>query len=279
MSKQKSPVCGYDFTLGEEFVNRNELTNILKKYTKKWTFQLEKGESENGYIHYQGRFLLKVKARVTAVKKFFVKQIHLSITSSENRDNMFYVIKNESRIAGPWSNNDPYVPRQLREIDQLFKWQQFIVDDASVWNTRTINVIIDKIGNNGKTILKTHIGVRGIGRSIPFSNDYRDIMRMVMATKKVPLYIIDIPKGIRKENLFQFFSGLETIKDGYAYDDRYSFREEYFDCPNIWVFMNHKPDKGYLSLDRWKLWSLKDKVLSELSEDEDDETDDEDTDI
>jgi len=59
-------------------------------------------------------------------------------------------------------------------------------------------------------------------------------------------------------------SGIETLKDGYAYDDRYHFKEEYFDCPQIWVFMNMVPDISMLSKDRWKLWVIKEGKLQTL---------------
>ena len=84
---------------------------------------------------------------------------------------------------------------------------------------------------------------------------------MVMDTPKVPLYIIDIPRAVNKDRLFQLFGAIETLKDGYAYDDRYHFREAYFDCPNIWIFINHKPNLDLLSRDRWELWHLKHRVL------------------
>ena len=147
-------------------------------------------------------------------------------------------------------------PRQIREIEALYPWQQQIVDDANVWNTRVINLVIDKTGNNGKSILKNYISVHGIGISIPFCNNYKKIMCFVMDTPKKRLYIFDIPCSVNKDRLHGLMNGIETIKDGYAYDDRYSFKEEYFDCPNIWVFSNKQLDMEYLGINKWKLWSI-----------------------
>lgn len=216
-------------------------------------FQLEKGES--GYEHYQGRISLKVKSRLP---KWPYDKIHWSPTSKANSDNDFYVTKEETRTQGPWKDTDEnlYIPRQIREIKELHPWQQQVADSRHTWDTRTINVLVDTKGNNGKSILKTYIGCQGLGRSLPFMNDYRDIMRMVMDTPKKTLYIIDIPRALRKDALFQFFSGVETLKDGYAFDDRYHFREAYFDCPTIWVFMNMVPDTEMMSKDRWKYWTI-----------------------
>lgn len=227
---------------------------------KKWCFQLEEGE--HGYKHYQGRISLNEKKRKTTLLKELKKieeleTMHISATSNGGKDNDIYVTKEKSRIAGPWSdkteNVTTYIPRQIRDIE-LRPWQKLVVDDAEIWNTRTINWVEDKDGNKGKSILKTYIGVHKIGRSLPYTNDYKDMMRMVMATEPCKLYIIDLPRAISKDHLYQFCAGIETLKDGYAYDDRYKFREKYFDCPNIWVFSNKPPDYSLLSNDRWKLW-------------------------
>ena len=138
----------------------------------------------------------------------------------------------------------------------LYPWQQQIVDDANVWNTRTINLVVDTQGNNGKSILKTYVEVHRIGRAIPSCNNYKDIMRTVMNTPKKRLYIIDMPLSINKEKLCNLMECIEMIKDGYAYDDRYHFKEEFFDCPNIWVFSNKPFDITYFSLDKWKVWYI-----------------------
>lgn len=89
---------------------------------------------------------------------------------------------------------------------------------------------------------------------------------MVMGLPKKPLYIVDIPRAIRKDKLDEFFAAIESIKDGFAYDKRYKYKQEYFEKPNVWVFMNILPDTKMLSSDRWKLWKQgKDKTLEEIA--------------
>jgi len=236
--------------------DKTALMTHIKARAKHWAFQLEAGK-ETGKLHYQGRVSLKTKTRKPS-NQFGDLKINFSPTTNCNSDNDLYVMKEDTRIEGPWTDKDKeiYIPRQIREIKELRPWQKLVVDSRLIWDTRKINIIYDPQGNHGKSILKTYIGVYGLGRSLPFTNDYRDIMRMVMDTEKKPLYIIDIPRALRKDQLYQFFSAIETIKDGYAYDDRYSFREEYFDCPVIWVMMNAIPETEYLSKDRWVFWSF-----------------------
>lgn len=258
----------WDFRVNADGLTYQDIKTGLAGIAKHYVFQLEKGDT--GYLHFQGRISLMKKRRAEEkhiLLKLFDKwqPNYLAPTTTDNKGNVFYVMKDDTKIEGPYTDKDVdvYIPRQIREITDLRPWQLKIVEDAKKWDTRTINLLFDPNGNNGKSILKTYIGVYGIGRSIPFTNDYKDLMRMVMDTKKMSLYIIDIPRALKKDHMYNFFAGIETLKDGYAYDDRYVFKEEYFDCPNIWVFSNMVPDMSYMSNDRWKLWRIVDGDLKE----------------
>lgn len=204
----------------------------------------------------QGRFHLKVKERITGVIKKF-PGFHLSITAEASITNYYYVEKEDTRIRGPWKSDDIEVkiPWQMEGIIPL-PWQQQILDDANIRSRRTINILLDKVGNIGKTILVCYAGIHRIARTIPFRNDYRDMIRMVMDAPKSKMYMFDIPRSTQKDKLYEFFAGIETLKGGYAFDDRYKFREEWFDAPNIWIFTNTEPDRNLLSPDRWKIWEV-----------------------
>lgn len=257
-NKMTGSCCVSDIRVSADKTTTDGLRQKFKEIAKKWSFQLEKGET-TGYLHYQCRISLKQKKRDNELRKILDLECYISPTSCENRDNNFYVTKEDTRVDGPWMDSDSYIPRQVREIEKLHVWQQQILESRLVWDTRSINILYDPIGGMGKTTIKTYIGAHKFGRALPFMNDYRDMLRIVMDTPKVPLYIIDIPRAISKDKLFQFFSAIETIKDGYAYDDRYSFKEQYFDCPTVWVFMNVIPDRDYLSKDRWVFWRFSKK--------------------
>lgn len=258
--------CVWDFTVGFDFIEFDDLKNKLKENCKKYCFQLEL--SENEYKHYQGRISLKRKVRLTGLKKLFVTpQIHWSITSNENKSNMFYVCKDDTRINGPWKDTDieRYIPRQIREIESLYPWQQNIVDNYDRWDTRTINILYCPQGNIGKTTLVGYMRAHGLGFKIPFCNNFKDILRIVCDVPTYRCYLMDMPRAISKENLAQLYSAIEDIKNGYAYDDRYKFKEKHFDCPNIWLFTNILPQLEFLSLDRWKLWEVIDYELKPLT--------------
>lgn len=70
-----------------------------------------------------------------------------------------------------------------------------------------------------------------------------------------------MPRAINKEKLYQFFSGIETLKSGYCYDDRYKFTKRLFDRPRICIFTNVEPDETLLSKDMWRIWTVIDNQL------------------
>lgn len=261
----------WEFRSNAEGITEIDIINALKGVAKHYAFQLEL--SDTGYLHYQGRMSL-IKKRREKEKHILLSLLkdwqpnYLAPTVVECKGDTFYITKEDTRIKGPWTDKDKvlYIPRQIREVEKLYPWQQHIVDDAKVWDKRCINILYDTHGNNGKSILKTYIGVMQIGRALPFTNDYKDMMRIVMDTPKRSLYIVDIPRALKKEHMFNFFGALETLKDGYAYDDRYSFKEEYFDCPNIWVFMNVIPELSLLTQSRWKIWTIIDHDLVRMTD-------------
>lgn len=234
--------------------------NYLKEISKTYCFQLEKGEESNK-LHYQGRFSLKSKMRhATLVKQFNEAEwnnVCLSPTSEVNKTNMFYVMKPESRVDGPWSDkNEPmFIPRQFQEvIDKGLKpWQRHIVEDVE-FDSRIINLIYDPKGGIGKTSVMGILGSQGLAEILPPLNDYKDLMRMVCDLPTAKKYIIDMPRAINQTKVEGLYSALENIKAGWVFDDRYSTKRKWFDSPILWVFCNRLPNMDLLTTNRWKIW-------------------------
>lgn len=261
----------YAFTLNEQedcVLNEDtikEIKSIFRRVASRWVFQLEEGE-ESHRKHLQGRVSFKQAKRVSECAKVLPFKAHYS-PEHDSEAGDFYVTKEETRVEGPWSDKDqtPYIPRQIREVDSLLPWQQSIVDSLKVWDTRTINILYDPNGNIGKSTICGYIRAYQLGRVLPPVNDIKDLLRMVCDMPTNTSYLFDMPKSQNKDRLYGFFSGVETLKDGYAYDDRYTFKEKIFDCPNIWIFTNKVPDTEYLSMDRWKLWTVENKRLTSMA--------------
>lgn len=270
-----NPIKTYDMTIKSHSEEKEEeiekereiLDKFFTKMCDKWCYQLEKGEG--GYLHYQCRMSLKERKRKTQVINILEEYdigAHVRPTSSGCTRNMFYVLKEDTRIAGPWADIETmeeeglYIPRQIREIKELRPFQQDIIDKSKEWDKRTINIVVDEgDGNNGKSTLKTYMRCHKMATVLPYCNDFRDIMRMVYCLPTSTCYIIDMPRALTKKHLEQFFAAIEEIKNGYAYDERYTFKDKVFDCPNIWVFTNRCPETTLLSPDRWKVWRISSK--------------------
>lgn len=259
----------YDFTISKNAVPDREkcLSPFLTQKCKKWGYQLEKGE-ETGYEHYQGRLSLKTKVSEALMVKMmndkfgkgFGKVSCTTTNCSKGKAFYEYTTKESTRVAGPWTDADSskYIPRQIREMGPLRPFQERVVASADIWDTRHINYIYCPNGNIGKSLLVGYCRAHGIGRALPPVNDYKDLMRMVCDLPTSKLYLFDMPRSMNKDKLYSFYSAIETIKDGYAYDDRYSFKEKVFDCPQIWIFANTLPSMAHLSNDRWLIWEVDD---------------------
>lgn len=258
-----SPVAVYDFTLKwVEGTTHSQLIDDLEGVAKCYAFQHEVSE-EAKYHHWQGRISLIKKTRlknlVDLMRDTRFKGAHWSATSCNAKSELFYVIKKDTRVEGPWTEKDekpPYIPRQIRECPTLRPFQQTVIDTAKIFDPRTVHYVFDKAGNNGKSVLIGHIRAHRLGRVLPPVNDSKDLLRMVENLPTSTFYVFDMPRAMKKDKLSQFYSAIETIKDGYAYDDRYHFKEKIFDSPCIFIFGNHLPDMTLLSKDRWKIWEI-----------------------
>lgn len=253
------PCCCYDFRWNGDGLSFSEILKRLKGIAKRFVFQKEEGDS--GYVHYQGRMSLVKKRRKHEVLKLFEDPPQFLEPTSipeYTKGDAFYQQKVDTRIEGPWTDKDEvvYIPRQVREMEGLRPFQKSIIDNVDVWDKRSINVVYCERGNLGKSCLVSYMRAYKLGRALPPVNDYKDLLRMVCDLPTSRMYLFDMPRAMNKDKMYQFYSAVETIKDGYAYDDRYTFKEKSFDCPNVWIFCNVLPDIAMLSADRWKLWKI-----------------------
>lgn len=257
----ETPCFCYDFRWNGEDTPYTAIKERLKGIAKRFVFQKEQGDS--GYIHYQGRMsLVKKRRKHELLKLFSLPPQYCEPTSNPEytKGDAFYQQKIDTRIEGPWTDKDEEIilTRQVREMGELRPFQQHIVNDVDVWDKRTINIVYCQQGNKGKSSLVSYMRSYKLGRALPPVNDYKDLLRMVCDLPTSRLYLFDMPRAMNKDKMYQFYSAVETIKDGYAYDDRYNFREKVFDCPNIWIFCNVLPALDMLSMDRWRIWDIDD---------------------
>lgn len=259
----------YDFRVSADYVTYDKLIEHLKTLAKSYCFQLEEGE-KTGYKHFQGRIsLIKKTTQMNAIKLFNLclngqNVNYLEPTVKSNRTGNFYCLKIQTRIDGPWTDKDgdiEYIPPEQMELT-LKPFQQSIADNKYM-SRRQINFVICPHGGSGKTTLALYLSHKKGFVYIPPFDNYEKIMQVSTAKiSKDPAgvhsIIIDVPRSAQGDNkkCKEFYTAIETIKGGYSCDLRYHFKEVFFKIPNMWIFMNHKPNMMALSVDRYKLWML-----------------------
>lgn len=257
---------------------RDFVRELLKKYCKKWSFQLEAGD-ETGKAHFQIRISLHkhLKCREAGVIKLFPGW-HVSLTSLPNRDNMFYVQKEKGRLWGPWADTDfnPFLTEELMCIgDKWWPWQKAIFDLVREFHDlhpldprkRQIIVVIDKVGKQGKSAVADYLRLVLNSGQLPYCNDFKEIMQAahgIYESRKCQTFHIDIPRAIDQTLVAGMFSGLENIKAGWFWDRRNKWKEQTSPKkPCLIVFMNEFPDTKHLTNDRWRFYGIEKNQLIE----------------
>lgn len=262
----KSRIVGVDATIKKEFYSIEEMRAICNKHFKEWAFQLEKG-TETGYEHWQLRGKLNEKQQID-------KDNHLnkvckgwfSPTTTAMVGNYDYCTKDHTREIGPFRWDDKVLTRQVSDFLQLElrPYQRDVERWCKEPDDRTIDVIFDEVGNVGKSIFAEYLEYKGYCENVPAFRAMEDIMGWVCTRPIAPMYIFDMPRGMKKDKLADFYSGIECIKNGMAYDKRYNARKIYFDRPRVVVFTNTLPKYELLSKDRWHTWRMREDFSIDL---------------
>lgn len=278
----ETSICAvYDFRGNKDYYTKESLIKWLSANCKKWVFQLE--ESDGGYIHWQGRFSLIKKRQKHIVKKMF-KDIPLPnylepTTTDEHRKEFFYAMKEDTRIEGPYKDSNEeadniYIPRQYRD-KILYPWQNQIIESAEIFDDRTINLIVDPYGNLGKSTIAAIAELKYKGIDMPPLNDYKELIALACNIcmdrniRDPKIIFFDMPRAVRKDQLYGLYAAIEQIKKGKLYDCRHHYKCWWIDSPQIWVFTNTMPEMSMLSSDRWKMWKISETKLKPYIMEED----------
>lgn len=258
--KRETQVFGWDITIPNPEMNWQVLQDRLRTIFKNGWFQLEKG-SKNGLIHFQIRGILKFRIRMHETKGY-TKDIldceaHWSQTSRPNLHKYDYVTKDFTKLEGPWPIHEIIVPEIIRG-KELCNWQLQLKDILQERNDRTIHVIIDPNGCNGKSTFTNLMEAEGDCAVIDPAYSAAAMKQEVYQKRDKLLYIFDLPRMIPKKDLPQMYAAIEQTKNCRASDPRYQSKSCVFKrlC-NVVVMCNEMPDLRYLSKDRWKLWGLR----------------------
>lgn len=131
------------------------------------------------------------------------------------------------------------------------RWQAVLVDRcAGSPDDRKIHVVVDKIGQRGKSWL-TYLMVAHLGATILGNKD----ADAAYAWQGERVVIFDVAKS----RVGDINWGLvEKIKDGLLFSAKYQSGKKMFSKPHVLVFMNDDPPLSAMSLDRWDIVELTD---------------------
>lgn len=266
--RSSAPCYVFDIVQKAEGVTVDAYREKLKAWCKSWVFQLEKGDT--GYLHYQGRVSLIKKRRAPEIASMFNDELYKTKflpTSNNARDKeAFYCVKADTRVEGPWKDTDlPPITftRQMLEFQSYTKypWQLDVERFCTEWDKRSINWIYDAEGCKGKSDLVEWLDTNRIANVVPPMRSAEDIMQFCMSQPPARAYLIDMPRAMKKDNLVEFYAGIEQLKNGFLYDKRYKGQKKWIDRPAVIVFANVPPAMWALSPDRWKMWTIVDYKL------------------
>jgi len=172
--------------------------------------------------------------------------------------NAFYVMKEETRVDGPWKDTGSvHIPSDMKDTPTWRPWQEDLLTLLKVKpDRRTVICIVDVKGNTGKSTLVSHLAVRNLATKIPPLNDYKDLSAIMMAKEETGIVFMDMPRALPKKALHALYSAIEEIKGGYVFDTRYHYQEKWLEPLHFIVMTNVVPNKSLLSADRWKFLTI-----------------------
>lgn len=259
-----NPITGYDFRYNADDYTPADIKGFLNGIVKSFTFQKEVGDT--GYVHYQGRLrLIKKRRRNKALSLFVTPPNYFmpTLNSEFYNGDAFYVQKADTRIEGPWTDKD-----EIKVLTDQLIWyknqvrrpfQTTLRNLSQIFDMRSIHMIWDPSGNCGKSLLCEDMEYDGLCEEVPIYRLMDDIMQWVCSRPIKKCYVFDMPRGMKKDRLGDFYSGIEVIKNGVAFDKRYNAKKKRFSRPVIFVFTNVLPCLDLMSKDRWIIWKVNKK--------------------
>lgn len=231
------------FTFNNYSVEQVEqMEQILRHECRWYVFQEEVGRQ--GTEHLQGTICLKVKQRLTQMKKINPK-IHWEATKSVSAS-IAYCTK-AATATGKIYTHGIDVPEQL-DVDEPRGWQTEVVDIiSSKPDKRTIHWFWEPNGNVGKTTLCKWLVVKR--DALMLTGKSADMFHMLAKyPKKRKVIVVDVPRSSLE---YINYGAIEMVKNGLVFSGKYDSAQLVFNCPHVIVFANEPPKLENLSQDRW----------------------------
>lgn len=270
---------------------------VLDEICEQYVFQVEKTGLEN--YHFQVRVNLKNDRRwrckqlekhlqiafvgnqnkaANLVEDIYFHRIHCTPTSNNAKSKFDYVMKEETRWDGPYSDRPIFLGKTILPHDKLLPWHRRFVDLLENYDTdepdwRTIYHVKDERGCSMKSTFCRYLlwnYEKEVGMINPFGSP-NQINSSITKMGRRKMFILDIPRSYswtkkNKDNdsITRHYNPqwpelclvLERLKDGMLIDSFYGRFESFImDPPIILVFSNWPLERypgQYLSSDRIK---------------------------
>lgn len=248
--------------------------SVFDEFFAHWIFQLEKG-FEEGKEHYQCRGQLESPlSKASLLQIFDCRGLKDQISIQPESNNSiqqggltFYVMKDETRVDGPWHDEAhkprkrvKYEARDLACMENPLPWQaQVMAMLTPLPDDRSIVWIADPVGNHGKSKLMKWLRVQSDFdcARIPMGSATQ-IKTSVIEKGPHRVYMVDLPRTVGKEERIQeIYSALEEVKNGWVESAMYGKAAELLmEPPHVIIFSNGYPTLSHMSHDRWKVYKL-----------------------
>jgi len=228
---------------------------------------------DTGRKHLQFAVNFGKKVRPLSVKddesNVWLQGTHWEKSRGTWMQNLLYCTKESSREADtPRILINCCVPRKVNVLaeEQLRPWQRELLElFRTDPDDRTIHWWWEPCGNVGKTtfakfICQTMNAIYITGSAA----DMKYGIASWLEDKGVApdICICNIPRSaiLNDGKIACSYSGFESIKDGLFYSTKYKSGMCIFPNPHFIVFSNVHPDVDSLSIDRWKIVDMREKI-------------------
>lgn len=299
MSFSKNPVRRMDFTIslrpyhGMEYNGETEvypcphpieesvenIRHFLDREADMYVFQVEDTRQEYsddpiGNMHIQGRLHVSRRIRTKAMFDKLVKYLdeieywpikieHIRISPTSNPTRNFdYVLKEKTRVSGPYSDRDYtlHVVEDPLKGKTKYLWQDLALkwlspEGRSLYNSssRRILFITDPVGASGKSTLVKHLMLTSKDILVlPSCGTPTQMSNALAECGPYAGYVLDLPRVKPKpETIGELMYTIEMLSNGMICSSMYGkYRSLVMNSPQICVFSNYSLSK-YLSADRY----------------------------
>lgn len=301
---KNNPIFRQDVTMSisrEYFSQLKELVSSVKKIMdedcENWVFQVECTGETNYHLQVRVNLKFTNRWRCSKYSKHLNSKlgdmfynIYCTPTSNNNQGKFDYVMKEESRVMGPFSDKPIFDGSSILPESKLLPWHRYFINLLENYETdeldfRTIFHVRDITGGHQKSTFcrylmwhfKSEVGIIN-----PFGTPGQIASSFVKGGAK-KMYFLDLPRSYRKEalspdgklrvcyhqNFAELCTIIERVKDGLLVDSFYgrSCDPLLMSPPIVVIFSNWDLESfrgQFISKDRLKVIDLSDKRLCEL---------------